>query len=302
MGRLGFIVNAASGNGRGAKVWAAVERELSARGVPYDAFRTEASGHATALAQRMVRERAYDSITAIGGDGTVNEVAAGLLGSGAALGHIGAGSGNDFARAMGLPSEPGEAVEALVRGERLEIDVGRAGGRVFVNSFGSGFDGEVAARSNGSPWKRWMNKIGLGAVSYGMIVLAALGAYRPARVHVALDGRSYDFDNVWLVVAANLPYLGGGMHICPGASATDGVMDVCVVHGLGRLRLLRHFPLIYRGAHVSLPYVTMLRGERLSLKSDRALACHVDGETAEPFASELTLVPRGLSLIVPERR
>jgi len=300
MSRLGFIVNAGSGNGRGAAVWRAVERELSSRRVEYDVYRTEAAGHATALALRMTREREYDSITAIGGDGTVNEVAEGLLGSGVALGAIGAGSGNDFVRSMGMPTEPREAVEALIRGHRRRIDVGRAGGRAFVNSFGAGFDGEVARVSNGSRWKRWMNRIGLGAVSYGAIVVGVLGTYRPARVEVTLDGARREFKDVWLVVAANLPSFGGGMQICPGASATDGVLNVCVVHGLGRLRLLRYFPLIYRGKHVSLPYVTMLQGERLSLKSDRALTCHVDGETVEPFGAELRLLPHALPVVVPE--
>ncbi len=121
----------------------------------------------------------------------------------------------------------------------------------------------------------------------------------PARVEMTLDGVAHDFKDVWLVVAANLPYFGGGMRICPGASATDGTMNVCVVHGLGRLRLLRYFPLIYQGKHVSLPYATMLQGVRMSLKGDRALTCHVDGETAEPFGAELSLLPQALPVIVP---
>lgn len=302
MARLGFIVNAASGNGRGAKVWNALERELQRRGVDYVASMTAAPGHATALAQRMVREGDYASITAIGGDGTVNEVAAGLLGRGVPLGHIPSGSGNDFARGLKLPAEPVEALEALLRGESVNIDVGRIGASVFVNSFGAGFDGEVARVSNGSRWKRWMNRVGLGAVTYGAIVLAVLGTYRPVRMRVLVDGRAREFDDVWMVVAANLPYYGGGMHICPRASGTDGEMDVCVVHGLGRWKLLRYFPLIYRGAHVALPYVTMLRGVRLQLRSDRPLSCHVDGESAERYDAEATLVPGALPVIVPSRQ
>ena len=299
MSRLGFIVNAGSGNGRGAAAWRAVERELLLRNVEYDACFTEAPGHATALALRMVREREYGSVTAIGGDGTVNEVASGLLGSGVALGAISAGSGNDFVRSMGLPTEPREALEALLRGRTKRIDVGRAGGRTFVNSFGAGFDGEVARVSNGSRWKRWMNRVGLGAVSYAAIVVGVLGTYRPARAVVTVDGARHSFENVWLVVAANLPSFGGGMRICPGASADDGELNVCVVHGLGRLRLLRYFPLIYQGKHVSLPYVTMLQGAHISLKGDRALVGHVDGETVEGTGAEITILPQALPVVVP---
>ncbi|HZG57001.1 diacylglycerol kinase family protein [Paenibacillus sp.] len=299
--RLAFIVNGASGSGRGAKVWAAVERELSRRGVRYAAAATSSSGHATALAQRMARDGGYASIVAVGGDGTVHEVVAGLLGSNVPLGHIPAGSGNDFARCLRLPAGPSEAVDALIAGHTVAIDVGRANGRPFVNSFGAGFDGEVGRIANRAQWKRSMNALGLGALAYPFAVLAALGAYRPARVGIEVDGVPREFEGVWLAVAANMPAFGGGMRICPEASPTDGALDVCVVHGLSRWRLLRYFPRLYRGTHLDLPYVTMLRGREVRVRSDRRLYGQADGEGADAGDATISVAPAGLRVVVPAK-
>lgn len=282
-------------------MWALLERELQRRGAAYEAAFTQRAGHAEELARRMAQRGGFAAVAAVGGDGTVHEVCAGLLGADVPLGAVPAGSGNDFARSMLLPGEPGAAAEALLERRTTDIDVGRAGGGVFLNSFGAGFDGEVATAANGSDRKRFLNRAGLGSMSYALTVASTLGSYRPSGVTVVVDGDTHTFDGVWLAVAANLPYFGGGMQICPAASPSDGLLDICVVHGVTRLQLLRYFPRIYAGSHVGLPYVAMLRGRRVRFVAERPLAAQADGEPAERHDEELSILQGALRVVVGPR-
>jgi len=293
----GFIINPASGNGRGAVVWKSVERALRDRKLPYEAAFTTGPGDATAIAQRMARQETIQSVTAVGGDGTANEAAFGLFGTDVPMGHIPAGSGNDFARNMRLPLEPLAALDVVLRGRVDRIDLGRAGHRIFVNSVGCGFDGEVAKATEQAPWKSWMNRLRLGGASYALSVLTVLFRFRPFQATIEVDGEARRIRDVWMVVTANLPCYGGGMRICPGASPRDGTFQVCVVHGLTRTQLIRNFPRIYRGTHVALPYVTMLEGKRVTVRGDRPLVAQVDGEYAEWNDADVVVLDRALAVV-----
>lgn len=294
---IGFVVNAKAGRGNGLNVWRAVERLLRERHMPYMAEFTEYPGHAVSLASRLAHIDGMLSVTAIGGDGTVNETVQGLYGTGIPFGCIPAGSGNDYIRGLGLPRDPEAALQTIVNRRLKRVDIGMAAGRYFVNSFGAGFDGEVARANNNSAYKGWMNKLRLGSLSYAITVVSTLASYQPKRISIEIDGKEKAFDDVWMVVAANIPYYGGGMRICPDAANDDGWFEVCVVHGLTRLQLLRFFPLVYKGAHVSLPYVTFLKSKRLSIASEQPLVSHVDGETLETNPVKIDMAKDGLTVI-----
>ncbi|WP_274364550.1 diacylglycerol/lipid kinase family protein [Paenibacillus thermotolerans] len=294
---IGFVVNARAGRGNGLKVWRTVERLLRERNVPYTAKFTEYRGHAVSLASEMARGDGVLSVTAIGGDGTVNETVQGLYGTGVPFGCIPAGSGNDYIRGLNLPRDPESALHRIVNRQLKRIDLGKAAGRYFVNTFGAGFDGEVARANNDSAYKGWMNKLGLGSLSYAITVVSTLASYQPKRITIEIDGAKQAFADVWMVVAANIPYYGGGMMICPDAVNDDGRFEVCVVHGLTRLQLLRFFPLIYKGAHVTLPYVTFLKGRQLSIESEQPIVSHVDGETLQTNPVKIDMAEDGLTVI-----
>ena len=207
-------------------------------------------------------------------------------------------SGNDFARSLRLGADPARAVETLLHGKVRRIDAGFAGERLFLNSFGAGFDGEVVRRANGSLLKR-SGAIG-GSLSYLFATVAAVSRFRPLRIVVEADGERRAFDAAWLVVAGNLPYFGGGMKICPAASPEDGLLDVCVVHGLSGWGLLRNFPHIYRGTHIGLPQVAVFRARRLRIRADRGLTAQTDGEPFPYRGEEISLAPLALRVAVPD--
>ncbi len=293
---IGFIVNPASGNGNGRKVWKKAEDVLKAEQRPCIARWTEKPGDAKAFAREMALRHDCDAIIAVGGDGTLGEAAAGLLEAGARvpLGHLPAGSGNDFARAMGIPPNDVKTLAkwldagALQPLDALLIETpGRAGG-VAVCSVGAGFDGKVAQVTNRAAYKKWLNRFRLGAFAYFLSVLRVLLTYRPGRVRLTVDGRTFEYENVWLVTVTNIPYFGGGMRICPEAQPGDGLADVCVVHRVNRLEFVRAFPKVYAGRHVSHPGVSFHRGREVHIRSETALAAHADGE----FAGETPLEVR----------
>jgi diacylglycerol kinase (ATP) len=298
---IGLIVNRTAGNGRGATVWQAIADALRERNIPHEVAFTEYGGHATQLAEAYAKTSHIDSVVAVGGDGTVNEAAAGLIGSGMPLGYIPAGSGNDFARGLKLPNQPMEALNVVLARNLRTIDAGYALNRYFVNSFGAGFDGEVARAANSSQYKGWMNRVGLGRLSYAITVASTLWKYEPLDVRVKVDDTEpITFRNVWMTVVANSAYYGGGMMISPEARNDDGLFSLCIVHGLSRFQLIRYFPRIYNGSHVTLPYVSMLSGRKVTITAHgaaRPMACHLDGEPAETGEAHVTLIPSGLTVI-----
>jgi len=280
---LRFIVNPKAGNGKGLRIWKRAAKVLQAKQIPYEVQFTQYTGHAKKLAQAMAEQPDTAAVVAVGGDGTVHEAAngiAGIAGSHAALGCIPAGSGDDFARGLGIPRNWQKALERVLAGAPVRIDAARINDGLFVISAGIGFDGEVARMTNRSFYKRLLNRIGLGSLSYVISVLRLLASYRPCQVRMELDGRTLDFSDVWLVAVANMPYYGGGMKICPDARHDDGILNVCLVHGIRRIDFLRFFPLVFQGSHVSHPSVLMLSGKRISIEGASPMAIHKDGESA----------------------
>ncbi|MDA5109446.1 diacylglycerol/lipid kinase family protein [Brevibacillus thermoruber] len=281
---LGFIVNPVAGNGRGAVVWKRLETELKRRGAVYRVRMTSKEGEAKKLAAELLQKEEVTHIVAVGGDGTVSEVINGISESGICcpFGHVPAGSGNDFARGHNLPSDALQALERiLAAGKQKRIDLLRVNGQLAVNAVGAGFDGQVAKITNEAGYKRWLNRVRLGTLSYVISMLRVLVSYQPCRVMLTVDGKQEQLENVWLIAVANIPNYGGGMLICPGAVPDDGLAEVCVVSGVSRWALLRAFPLIYRGAHVRHPAVRFFRGRHIRIQAENPLVVHADGEVAD---------------------
>jgi len=168
---------------------------------------------------------------------------------------------------------------------------------IAVCSVGAGFDGKVAFETNRAAYKRWLNRLRLGALAYPLAMLAALAAYKPCPVRVIVDGQAFDYDAVWLVAVANVATYGGGMRICPRARPDDGLADVCVVHQIGRLKFLRYFPRVYSGRHIELPGVSLHRGRRVEICADRPLFVHADGEYAGETPLEIRVIADALPIL-----
>lgn len=286
-----FIVNRVSGNGRGLVRWSKVESVLKEKGIPYRVAFTERPGHATELAREAVK-MGVRAVVAVGGDGTVNEVGNGLVKTDVPLGYIPAGSGNDFATAQGVPKDPVQALHRVLKHVPRRVDTADFGGRAMISSIGVGFDGQVAKTVNASKWKER-----LGKGSYALGVIQELHRFQPTRVTLEVDGQVLQEKDVWLIAIANISCYGGGMKICPEAKNDDGLLDICLVRGVSRWKLLGLFPLVFAGKHVDYPYVVMMRGSRIQVSADLPLVVHADGEVIGETPVSVSVQPQSLTIL-----
>ncbi|MEJ8544993.1 diacylglycerol/lipid kinase family protein [Brevibacillus borstelensis] len=292
-----FIVNRVAGNGKGCRVWKHVERILLEKQIHYNVVFTEHPRHATQIARELAKQEETSVVIAIGGDGTLHEVANGLAGSEIPLGSIPAGSGNDFARGLRIPKQSRQALEKVLSGQKRKIDIVRIHDEVFINAAGVGFDGQVAKVTNNAKYKKWLNNLGLGHLCYVLSFFKVLVRYQPAEVQLVVDEQSHIFSNVWLVAVANIPFYGGGMMICPYAQSDDGLLDVCIVHGISRWKLVTLLPRVFRGTHIYDPAVTTLTGRWMKIVSSKPLTAHGDGEVLGQTPLELTIKQEGLYIV-----
>ncbi len=280
------IVNPRSGGGLSEKRWAAVVAPLADGLGAFDLRFTEAPGHARALA----REEAQGGrrlVVAFGGDGTISEVADGLVAAGgqAELGVIPRGTGGDFRRSLDLGKEPYAAALRIRNGRARPVDVGRIryvdhGGheacRHFINVASFGFSSVVARRANDSS-----KRLG-GRLSFLAAVVRSLVTYDNAEVTVAVDGGEAHRLTVLLGAVGNGRFFGGGMKICPDAQLDDGSFDLVTVGNLGRLDVLAKIHRIYSGDHLSMKEVRSVRCRTVRVAPVEATAeipVEVDGET-----------------------
>jgi YegS/Rv2252/BmrU family lipid kinase len=262
-----IIANPASR--RGAKYTEAVTAKLDTRGIPHRLYRTENPLHATYLAKQAA-EAGEEFVLCVGGDGTLSEVAGGLYGSDTALGIIPAGTGNDFARYLGLPQDPLRALDIALSGGERTIDLGLANGRVFINVAGSGID--VSVLRHTLFYKRFLH----GLPAYVMGVLRAVFSFAPSAAEIIANGETVR-RKCMLVNVANGRFIGGGMMVAPEADASDGLFDVHYVDELSRLRIVPLLAGFIKGTYTRHSFVHSFRCEELTVRfGDSSL--QLDGE------------------------
>jgi len=284
LGRVALIVNPVAGGGRALRVLPRVLASLREVADVRLVHVTAAPGEATGVAAVAAAE-GFEAVVAVGGDGTINEVANGLVCAGAAvpLGVVPAGRGADFVRSLGLPRNVDAALAHLRVAAPRPIDVGRAvfadgGSRIFVNVAGVGFDAEVAASAARS-------RLPGATAPYLSGVAAGLRRARPRPVAVEVDGGEIVGETL-AVIVANGHSFGGGLRIAPGARPDDGLLDVAVVGDVSPLDLLRQVPRVYRGAHVDHPKFALRPGRAICIEAPETMRVQLDGEVvgAAPVA------------------
>ncbi|WP_442598239.1 diacylglycerol/lipid kinase family protein [Neobacillus sp. D3-1R] len=295
-----FIVNPNAGGGRGKKVWHQVENELRANQIDYQVFFTEYQGHGRHLSEEisLTFKNEVNMVIAIGGDGTIHEVANGLRKTpDIPVGFIAAGSGNDFSRGYHVSKQTLHALHHILTYQKEEAkryDVGQFHSDsyegIFTSSIGIGFDALIADVTNKARYKRWLNKIKLGFGAYVITLLRLLFTFKPFDTKMSIDGKDFDFTNTWLIAINNIPYYGGGMKINPAASPEDGILDICVVNNLSRWKLLLLFLTVFNGGHIRLKEVKILKGKNISVDTSRTVPFHTDGEVngATPVTIEVS--------------
>lgn len=273
--RIGVILNPAAGGGRALAQLPRIVSTLSRLRRAHHVHVTAAPGEAMTVA-RTFAERAYSLVIAVGGDGTVNEVANGLLAveHDTPLGVLPAGRGGDFARSTGGADGTELTLERLIGGRRRRIDVGRAGfadgsSRAFVNVAGVGFDAVVAQRAAHS-------RLPGASLPYLAALGASIARYRNIDVSVTADDRQVA-GPVCSVLAANGRYFGGGMMIAPTANLEDGLLDLAILGNLSKMDLIRNVPKVYRGGHVGHPKFMTVKTRSI----------RVEGPTSQPALVQL---------------
>jgi diacylglycerol kinase (ATP) len=245
---------------------------------------------------RQVAEGGAKVVAALGGDGQVGQCVNGLIGTNSALAVIPTGTGNDFARHLGLnPKNPLEAAELLGSPVTKSTDVVRvktAGPeRYFINIGGAGFDSEVNDRANRITWMK-------GRIKYVYSVFATLARFSPAQFRVTIDGLEHSLPGMMIAVGNGVSY-GGGMKVTPEARSDDGILDLCVIGEVSKFEFVKTFPKVFSGRHVTHPKVTMLQGREIDISAERPFEVYGDGERLGPLPATFTVIPGALRVVVP---
>jgi YegS/Rv2252/BmrU family lipid kinase len=300
-----FVVNPASANGSTGKRWAEVSARITQLGLDHTALVTTRAGEATDLTAGALKSGA-DTVVAVGGDGTLNEVANGFLAGDqrhpeAALGLLPFGTGGDFRRTLGIPMELAAAIDCVKNRKLRPIDVGRIemealdGGRTvrhFVNIADAGIGGVVVERVNRTT-KLFGSK---ASFLYGSI--ATLLTYKPQAVQVKTAEQNWE-GKAQNVVVANCQYFGGSMHVAPKAEPDDGQFDLVIFGDIARFEAIRSINDIYKADHVKNPKVTGWRSSRVEVTSEERVLIDGDGEMCGTLPAVFRVMPSAISVIVP---
>ncbi len=301
MSKTLVIVNPNAGKGYGAKIAPEIAHSLGRLGHAFDLVQTRGVGNAIELA-RVAAAQGYETIVAVGGDGTTHEVINGIMADAnghptATLGCIPAGSGNDFAVMNGAPTDLHEACEVIANGHSQTVDVGLVtiDGKVrryFDNAVGIGFDGMVTMETRKVKHLRGM------ALYLPVVLKTIFLTLRTPRVELSIDGEVQDVEVLMLVVC-NGPREGGTFHLAPEALFDDGVFDIVLAKRIPRLEMLALVPRFMRGTHLSHRAVSTLKGHRIEVRSEDPLYFHVDGEILVDHAHhvQIEIVPAALRML-----
>ena len=260
----------------------------------YAVYLTRAPGHATELAQEAVAGGA-DLVLAVGGDGTVNEVTRGLLGSRVALGIVPVGSGNGLARALRLPLRPERALASLASGVRRRMDVGLLNGLPFLNVAGAGFEAVVSQAFH----ERGRRGGRRGVLGYLRLSLDELRAYRPVPLTIETPDERLEIAP-FVLTFANGPQYGSGAVINPGGRLDDGLLEIVIFDEQPLLRLLTAAPRLFLGGLERSPGYRRLIASKVTVTARTPVAVHRDGDPERPTDRiDVELRPAALEIVVP---
>ena len=262
-----------------------------AQWLPNIAF-TEYAGHATELARQYAR-MGFDAVVAVGGDGTVNEIAQGIRDTQTALGIIPMGSGNGFARHLSIPMRANKAIELLNHSEPISVDYGLANGKLFVSTCGTGFDAVVADQFAGSI------KRGIG--TYVQNILKEVFTYHPQTYRIVGDG--WDVTHkAFLITFANSNQWGNEAKIAPKASVQDGLMDIMLMSGHAILASASLALRLFTGNIDDSHFMDTIRAKEVTLERESAAPFHIDGDPVEMDKDiQIRIVADGLKVLVEKR-
>jgi YegS/Rv2252/BmrU family lipid kinase len=289
-----FLVNPASGNGATGKRWPELRRRAAELGLRGEEVLSQFPGHLG----RAAADAGDSLLVVIGGDGTVNEVVNGIAGTDAEVAVLPCGTGEDFGRTHGIPSNFDDAVRVALGGRARTIDLGRVeldsgASRYFANVGSAGMSGAVARRANA------MTKRLGGRATFFYALTREFLAWQNTRVTVELDDGVRREGAMHDVIVANGNWHGGGMRLAPDARQDDGTFDVVTIGDVNKLDFLTTAPKLYSGRYLSHPKVELLPSSSVAIDAAEPLPLEVDGEPIGTTPARFEVVPAALRLRVP---
>jgi diacylglycerol kinase (ATP) len=288
--RYKIIVNPAAGKGKALKQVSLLKELLAQSRVEYELVMTKGPGHATELASQAVQD-GWSAITAVGGDGTINEVIQGLVGSSTPLAVIPMGTGNDLARSLSLPKTLAGSVALMLNPRILEMDLGQDQENFFACIAGIGFPADVMHNVNLS------KGIFSGSVAFIWGILKTLKELAPISVTLELDG-DIKQANAQGVFILNTVYSGGGLKFSPKADICDGKLDVLVMRDMSLIEVLTVLPRVYLGTHLSHPKVDFYRVKEVKVQTENPMRKMFDGNVTGQTPMSVVVCAHKLRILV----
>ena len=284
---LALLPNPVAGGGRNDAKVTAVAARLRHAGFDVRELVGEDAVHSSQLARAAVAG-GVDGLVVCGGDGMVNVAAQVLAGTGTPLGIVPLGTGNDTARALGLPlKDPAAAADVVVGGRTRTIDLARSGDRYYVTVLAAGFDAAVNEKANTMSWPK-------GQLKYSLAILAVLKEFKPITYTLELDGETRRVEGM-LVSVGNGDSMGGGLRVTHGAKMDDGLLDVVLFTSVPRRELIKTYPKLFTGGHTRHPAYERHRVKRVTVAAPGVVA-YADGERFGALPLTIEVVPQALTV------
>ena len=283
---LHVICNPTSGNGTGETVLQKVTQLLKQRSVSAAVHRTEQPLQAIELSRRAVEDGA-ETVIAIGGDGTLHEAAQALADTKTALGIIPAGTGNDFVKTVHIPTDPEKALSLILDGKASPVDTVMINDRLFLNECGCGFD--VMVLDYAEKAKKYVK----GILPYLHGVLQTIRHFQDIRLSISIDGGEARTSDILVLAVGNGRYIGGGIPIAPEAVPDDGLLDVLIVNGMTRPRMLSVLPGLLKGKIQTFRETVHRHATKLHIEG-KGLRINIDGEIVMMDQADIQIKPASL--------
>jgi len=291
-----FIVNPVAGKGKTLKIIPDIKALMEKYSLSYHMEITKAPKHAAEIAREYVKTYRNLRVYAVGGDVTLNEVLQGVAGSDASLGNVPSGTGNDFIKSFYSETDPLVLLPKLIKAGPVPVDLCKMNDMYYLNIASAGFDADVVANT------QYLKRLPFirGKVAYIGGILLSLIRLKNYEATFYIDDEEVYMPKVLLSAFANGKYYGGGMKAVPSAVPDDGLLDICLIEGIGRLRIFLFFPRFIKGEHIKMKEVTIKRCKSLRMVSTAPVHVNADGELFRMKEVNIEVIEKGINFIIPE--
>lgn len=288
-----FIVNPVAGKGRGS-VYVEVIKGIMGNQKDYIIEVTKHSGHATQIAKQYTSKEDY-IVYAVGGDGTINEVVNGMVGSKSILAIVPTGSGNDFIRTIYPPYSQKTLIHRLLEGKTISVDLMQINHKYFLNIASVGLDAEIAFHASAFKKIKFIK----GEVAYILSLFRTLLTYKSQRLKVSLDGEEVCNKKILLLAMANGRFYGGGIQIAPRAKIDDAKVDICMVRELKLSKILPLILKLFKAQHEAADEVEVYRARHMKIEGIDHFRVNIDGEIIEADQVTMEVVEKAIQVMIP---